>query len=80
MPRYRTGDSSVTTAPVEFDLCARCAADGDIVLTVMHDKLGVTTLEGRSPNVDRIAHRSYDFQPRPTPCISCARILTSEDD
>ncbi|MGC2288882.1 MAG: hypothetical protein WA688_03385 [Thermoplasmata archaeon] len=65
---------------VEFDLCARCASDGDIVRTIVSGKLGIAVGEGEVPPVDRIAHRSYDFQPRPTPCISCARILSSEDD
>jgi hypothetical protein len=35
---------------------------------------------GEAPPVERASHRSYDFQPRPTPCFSCARILSSEDD
>lgn len=81
MPRYRTqpaeGPGSQT---VEFDLCSRCAENGDIVRTVVSGKLGLAVgPESRLP-VDPVPHRSYDFQPRPTPCISCARVLSSEDD
>jgi hypothetical protein len=65
---------------VEFDLCSRCAEDGDIVRTVVAGKLGLPVSAEGGPTVDRIPHRSYDFQPRPTPCLSCARILSSEDD
>jgi hypothetical protein len=81
MPRFRTRTSSDSTAPpVEFDLCARCAVDGDILRTVLSGKFGIPVGDGDAPPADRVLHRSYDFQPRPTPCISCARILTSEDD
>jgi hypothetical protein len=81
MPRFRIrspGGSS--PPPAEFDLCDRCATNGDIVRTVVHDKLGIALSEGDAPPVERVPHRSYDFQPRPTPCFSCARILSSEDD
>lgn len=67
-------------APVEFDLCARCSGDGDILRTVVGGKMGIPFAEGDAVPVDRVPHRSYDFQPRPTPCVSCARILSSEDD
>ncbi|MFZ0829773.1 MAG: hypothetical protein WAN40_01400 [Thermoplasmata archaeon] len=46
----------------------------------MSGKLGIPYGEGGVPPVERIPHRSYDFQAQPTPCISCARILSSEDD
>lgn len=81
MPRYRTRTlPGPSDAPVEFDLCARCASDGDIVRTIVKEKLKVpaTSLDGSL--VEQVPHRSYDFQPRPTPCLSCARILSSEDD
>jgi hypothetical protein len=81
MPRFRARPAAEsTTPPVEFDLCSRCANDGDIVRTVVSGKLGIPLGEGEVPPVERIPHRSYDFQPRPTPCISCARILSSDDD
>ena len=80
MPRFRTrtrADSSAS--PIDFDLCARCAGDGEVVRTVVNDKLRVP-VETEGPLADKVAHRSYDFQSQPTPCISCARILTSDDD
>jgi len=81
MPRFRTQSPTESpSSPVEFDLCARCTADGDIVRTIVSGKLGIPIAEGEAPPVERVPHRSYDFQPRPTPCISCARILGSEDD
>jgi hypothetical protein len=81
MPRFRVRSVAESpTTPVEFDLCERCAANGDIVRTVVHDKLGIAKADGDESPVDRVSHRSYDFQPRPTPCFSCARILSSEDD
>jgi hypothetical protein len=81
MPKFRTHSTTGPPTPiVEFDLCTRCAEDGDIVRTVVSGKLGIPLEEGNAPPAERIPHRSYDFQPRPTPCISCARILSSEDD
>jgi hypothetical protein len=79
MPRFRVRSTTPPPA-VEFDLCSRCALDGDIVRTVVQGKLGIPISDGDAPPVDRVAHRSYDFQPRPIPCLSCARILSSEDD
>jgi hypothetical protein len=80
MPRFRTRKSAdSSSSPVEFDLCARCATDSDIVQTVLNDKLRVPA-RAEGPAVDRVPHRSYDFQTQPTPCISCARILSSDDD
>lgn len=81
MPRYRTVPAVGPVANlVEFDLCSRCGADGDILRTVVSGKLGVPLEEGEVPPVTPVPHRSYDFQPRPIPCISCARVLSSEDD
>jgi hypothetical protein len=81
MPRFRTTPSAKpAAASIEFDLCARCAAEGEIIRTVVTGKLGVPAPDSTLPAAERIPHRSYDFQPRPTPCISCARILSSEDD
>ncbi|MCI4352771.1 MAG: hypothetical protein L3K14_05205 [Thermoplasmata archaeon] len=81
MPRFKARVArSTSEPPVEFDLCARCAADGEILRTVVSGKMGIPIEGLEPPPVDQIAHRSYDFQPRPTPCISCARILSSEDD
>lgn len=81
MPRFRArAPRSPSEPPVEFDLCARCASDGEILRTVVSGKMGIPTESSVPPPVDQIPHRSYDFQPRPTPCISCARILSSEDD
>jgi hypothetical protein len=80
MPRFRTRISSESSAsPVEFDLCTRCASDEAIVRTIVNEKLRIP-VEPDGPLADRVPHRSYDFQARPTPCISCARILTSDDD
>jgi hypothetical protein len=80
MPRFRTRISSESSAsPVEFDLCARCAGQGDILRTIVNDKLRIP-VDADGPLADLVSHRSYDFQVRPTPCISCARILTSDDD
>ncbi len=80
MPRLRTSAGGSATDAVEFDLCARCGADGDIVRTVLASKFRIAVGPGDPTPVSRVSHRSYDFQPRPIPCISCARILTSEDD
>jgi hypothetical protein len=80
MPRFRTRIHAESSAsPVEFDLCARCASNGDVLRTVVNNKLRVP-VEAEGPLADTVAHRSYDFQAQPAPCISCARILTSEDD
>ena len=81
MPRFRARSArSSTEAPIEFDLCARCAGDGEILRTVVTGKMGIPTESTEPLPVDQVPHRSYDFQPRPTPCTSCARILSSEDD
>ncbi len=81
MPRFRTRTSDESSASsIEFDLCDRCASDADIMRTIVHQKLKIPATNGDAPEVDRVPHRSYDFQPRPTPCLSCARILSSEDD
>jgi hypothetical protein len=80
MPRFRARSSGTATPPsVEFDLCARCAGDGDILRTVVSGKMGIP-LVGDQPPVDQVPHRSYDFQTHPIPCVSCARTLSSEDD
>lgn len=80
MPRFRIVTEGVSAGAPEFDLCSRCAADGDIVRTVVTGKLGVPVPPGGPTPVTIVAHRSYDFQPRPVPCLSCARVLSSEDD
>lgn len=79
MPRFRTRPDPPATS-AEFDLCSRCAQNGDVRRSVLREKLALRFEEGSDPFLERVAHRSYDFQPRPIPCISCARILTSEDD
>jgi len=81
MPRFRAITAVVAPAvPPEFDLCARCAGNGDILRTILEQKLGVPVGPGEPVPVERVGHRSYDFQPRPQPCFSCARVLSSEDD
>ena len=80
MPRYRVRSVADSLAsPVEFDVCARCDADAEVLRAVVNDKLRIPA-DGGGPILERITHRSYDFQPHPTPCISCARVLTSDDD
>jgi hypothetical protein len=81
MPRYRTLSAASATSPlIEFDLCVRCSANGDILRTVLSGKFGIRVADDAAPPVEPVSHRSYEFQLRPAPCISCARILTAEDD
>ncbi len=48
--------------------------------TVVASKLGESWPASSPPPIERVPHRSYDFQSRPVQCLSCARILGSEDD
>jgi len=64
----------------EFDLCARCSAEAEVMRVATLKKLGLPT-EGAAPLAPRsLPHVSYDFAPQPIPCLSCARILSAEDD
>ena len=80
MPRLRVTTGTEAGESKEFDVCARCAAEPDIVRTLVTGKLGFPFPPGEAVPVSTTSHRSYDFQPRPVPCLSCARVLTSEDD
>ncbi len=80
MPRFRVASEGAGAGAPEFDLCSRCAADGEVVRTIVTGKLGIPVPPDGPAPVQTVAHRSYDFQPRPVPCLSCARILSSEDD
>ena len=81
MPRFQ-----VDPAPApelgngQFDLCARCAVDETVRVTVARKKAGLPLDSSETPAVVARSHTSYDFSPRPVPCVSCARILTAEDD
>ncbi len=80
VPRYRADPSAAQAPTVEFDMCARCAVETDTLTQIIAPKLGLTLRPDGTPPWSPIAHRSYDFQPRPIPCVACARVLTAEDD
>ncbi|HXQ48196.1 MAG TPA: hypothetical protein VN842_00245 [Thermoplasmata archaeon] len=80
MPRWTVRSDGSRDATKEFDLCARCSADPEVMRVVARKKAGEPLGEGASPAVLKLPHSSYDFAPRPVPCISCARILSAEDD
>jgi hypothetical protein len=81
MPRYTLDPGSETRSPErEFDLCARCVEQTEIVRVVAIKKSGLPLGSDANPPVARIRHTSYDFAPRPIPCISCGRVLSADDD
>ncbi|MFZ3355487.1 MAG: hypothetical protein WA549_01855 [Thermoplasmata archaeon] len=52
----------------------------EIIRVVAVKKSGLALGSDANPPVVRIAHTSYDFAPRPVPCISCGRVLSADDD
>ncbi len=81
MPRYTIDPGAATRSPDrEFDLCARCMVEPEIVRIVAVKKAGLPLGSEANPPVAKITHISYDFAPRPVPCISCGRVLSAEDD
>ena len=80
MPRWTVQPDGARDAAKEFDLCARCSADPEVMRVVARKKADAPLGDGPTPDVRKLSHSSYDFAPRPVPCISCARILSAEDD
>ena len=80
MPRFTTESSGARNPEREFDLCARCAAEPEVLRVVAAKKAGVAADVASSVTLVRLPHTSYDFSARPMPCISCARVLGAEDD
>ena len=80
MPRWTVQKDGPRDPALEFDLCARCSADPEVMRVVAGRKSGAAP--GDPPVVPprRVARSSYDFSQHPVPCISCARILSAEDD
>jgi hypothetical protein len=71
---------SVDAPPGTFDLCARCANDAVVRRTVACKKAGIPSDSPLPPGLLSVPHTSFDFALKPMPCISCARILSAEDD
>ena len=80
MPRYTLSPGGPREPRNEFDLCARCAREEAVLQAVLAKKAGVPLAEALAVPHGTIGHTSYDFSPRPLPCLSCARILSAEDD
>jgi hypothetical protein len=80
MPRWTVQLEGPRDPAREFDLCARCSADPEVMRVVAGKKSGAPPGEPPLAAPRRIPHTSYDFAPRPVPCISCARVLGAEDD
>jgi hypothetical protein len=80
MPRWTVQKDGPRDPAMEFDLCSRCSADPEVMRVVSRKKSGVPLGVGPGGDVRRLSHTSYDFAPRPVPCISCARVLSAEDD
>lgn len=80
MPRFTLRPGGPRDPSHEFDLCARCAVEASVLQAVLAKKAGVPLADALSVPHGTIAHTSYDFSPRPLPCLSCARILSAEDD
>jgi hypothetical protein len=81
LPHYTLAPASPTRDPErEFDLCSRCMVEPEIIRVVAVKKSGLALGSDANPAVIKVPHTSYDFAPRPIPCISCARILSADDD
>ncbi|MGI0131823.1 MAG: hypothetical protein ACREDK_01810 [Thermoplasmata archaeon] len=80
MPRFTLAPGGPRDATQEFDLCARCAGESSVLEAVLAKKAGVDLEHALATPHTTVTHPSYDFSPRPVPCLSCARILSAEDD
>jgi hypothetical protein len=81
MPRYTLDPGVDARGPDrQFDLCSRCAVEPEIIRVVAVKKSGLALGSEANPTVGKIPHTSYDFAPRPVPCISCGRVLSADDD
>jgi len=80
VPRYQALAETPGSGGVEFDLCARCAENPDILLTVVAKKIGLPLDAVSGARFAQKSHISYDFSTKPVPCFSCARILSATDD
>ena len=80
MPRFALVVNGRPDPAQEFNLCGRCAVDASVLEAVFAKKAGVPLEEAQGVPRATVPHISYDFAPQPVPCLSCARILSAEDD
>lgn len=80
MPRFTFEAPAGESPPPPFDVCLRCASDAEIMHTVVAEREKIPAERARGVQFTKVRHGSYDFAPRPVACISCARILSAEDD
>lgn len=80
MPRFTLVPQGPPDPGQEFNLCSRCAQDPAVLEAVFAKKAGVPLQEADAVPRALVSHTSFDFAPQPVPCLSCARILSAEDD
>jgi hypothetical protein len=80
MPRFTLVLDGPPEPSREFNLCSRCAHDASVIEAVFAKKAGVPLQEANAVQRALVPHTSFDFAPQPVPCLSCARILSAEDD